>query len=36
MSSDISLVRNDTIVTDDQELTEIFSHRFVNIYSRDI
>ena len=30
-SSDISLVRNDTIVTDDQELTEIFNNHYVNI-----
>ena len=33
-SSDISLVRNDTIVTDDQELTEIFNHHYVNIVEK--
>ena len=33
-SSDISLVRNDTIVTDDQELAEIFNHHYVNIVEK--
>ncbi len=33
-SSDISLVKNDTVVTDDQELTEIFNDHYVNIVEK--
>ena len=33
-SSDISLVRNDTVITDDQELTEIFNEHYVNIVEK--
>ena len=33
-SSDISLVKNDTVVTDDQELTEILNDHYVNIVEK--
>ena len=33
-SSDISLVKNDTVITDDQELTEIFNEHYVNIVEK--
>ena len=33
-SSDISLVKNETIVTDDKELTEIFNDHYVNIVEK--
>ena len=33
-SSDVSLVRNDNIVTDDQKLTEIVNHHYLNIVEK--
>ncbi len=33
-SSDISLVKHETIVTDDKELTEIFNDHYVNIVEK--
>ena len=33
-SSDISLVKNETLVTDDKELTEIFNDHYVNIVEK--
>ena len=33
-SSDISLVKNDTVITNDQELTEIFNDHYVNIVEK--
>ena len=34
ISSDISLVKNDSVVTNDQELTEIFNDHYVNIVEK--
>ena len=34
MGSDISLVIDDTVITDDQELTEIFNDHYVNIVEK--
>ena len=34
VSSDIPIARNDTIVTDDQELKEIFNDHYVNIIEK--
>ena len=31
VGSDISIVKNDTIITDDQELSELFNEYYVNI-----
>ena len=33
-SSDISLVKNDTVIADDQELTEIFNEHYVNVVEK--
>ena len=34
LSSDISLVKNNTVVTDDKELTEILNYHYVNIVEK--